>query len=1075
MPAFLGLDIGTNSVGSAWVDTDRNAVHLAVTVFPAGVDDKRESRAKKRREKRSLRRAIARKASRKRRLSAALHEAGLLPAAKSGEPAFDALMAADPWELRRLALTRPITAHEFGRILVHLNQRRGWQAGIEDEDEDKKKDEGKIKEAVKKLRALMRETHAETVGQLMAQLGADRVRPKYRDPIRNRADSYEFHAEREMIREEFDTLWRRQAESDSPLARLLTDSVRDTIEGILFFQRPTYWKTSSLGRCDLEPTDRECPKADMHAQHFLMLETVNRVRLNGERLDAGQRQAVIGLLTHEERVTVTKLRKALGVKRGHGELNVERERKPEINTDWFSAAIVHGVFGPERWVTLPDAAKQSVNRAVQKFGEADEARLRRDAPQWWALSPEEADRFIAALRRKPRDTVSLSRKAILNLLPHMEQGDDVTTAKQKCGYPPQGFRLNKATRHFLAKHPEQLPPAPDLPNPIVRKALHEARRHVQAYIERFGRKPDRIVVELAREARQPKRVRDEKLKANRRREDERKQIIETHLKPNSVEESQWPKAVDRVLLHQRQAGMCPYTGLGSGEAPCISMHDVVLGNDVEVDHIVPYSRSFDNSLDNKLLCRRDANRNKGDRTPREWLTEEQFHELELRLKHFEKAHARAWENLHRDALALDDFVSSQLTDTGYITRQVVAYLRETLFPGRPHDVLCTKGVYTAILRRDWGILEEKRRDDHRHHALDAVAIALTDRSRLQTLARLAQAQEAARAREGKWPSREAMKPPWDGFRQQVMDAAADLVVAHRPQRALTGAFHEDTLFGAVPGYEGVFCRRVPVALLTPKMLLEPREVTVGGRKTLNMGKGGVVRDARLRQHIRAWLEARLRETGRHEPVERLSPGDMKALLKGAQLTMPSGVPIRRVRLLKKIEDPVEIGGDPRHPRFYIGGNNHHFEIVQDEGTGRWRGRGVKMFDVARRIHPPKGQPRLPAILGTKAPVLAEQGLLSADDQRFYRGTRFVMALCKGDTLLMKDPDVKDPDAAAQGYFVVVKINPESVEMVEHWDARPATATDRQPPRRLIPIRPEHLRGLGARKARVGALGEVDMA
>jgi len=1069
MPTYLGLDVGTNSVGSAWVDTDRRLVELAVSVFPAGVDDRRESRAKTRRKMRSQRRTIGRRAARKRRLYAELFRAGLLPAGEPEHPALHPLMDSEPWVLRNLALTRPLSPHEFGRILVHLNQRRGWQAGLEDEDdEEEKKDQGKIKEAIEATYAEKARRNAETFGQMIAQCRAERAHANYNDPVRNRQGAYGFYADRDLIREEFATLWQRQAAFASPLASILTQPLRETLEGILFFQRKTYWKTSTLGRCELEPTDRECPHADMSAQRFLMLETVNRLRLNGEPLSATQRDAVVNLLSTQERATVTDLRNALHLKHRRDQLNIQAEKRPEINTDWFSAAIVRGVFGAEPWKALAERRRQSVNRAIQKFGQGDEEKLRRGARDWWNLTPEEAEKLIAAWRRRPRKNASLSRKAILNLLPYMENGDDVSTAKQKCGYPPQGFRLNKATRHFLSKHPEQLPPPPDLPNPIVRKAIHEVRRHVQAYIQRFGRKPDRIVVELAREARQPKKVRDLKLDANRERERERKQILDSVVRPNNIDESQWDKAIDRVLLHRRQKGMCPYSGLGLGQAPCISEHDSATGLGVEVDHIVPYSRSFDNSLDNKLLCRREANRNKGDRTPKEWLTPDQFAELKTRLQHFEKTYPRAWDNLTRDAPTLDDFVASQLSDTGYITRQVLAYLRETLFADRPHEVLCTKGVYTAILRRDWGIMEEKRRDDHRHHALDAVAIALTDRPRLHALARIAQAQEAARARLGQWPKREPLPPPWlEAFREQVMARCADLIVAHRPQQGITGAFHEDTLFGAVPGYEGVFTRRIPVSLLTPKMLQDPKEAIIGGARTLIMGKGGVVRDARLRRHIRNWVEDRLRARGIGVPVDKLSPKEMQTLLKEDKLTMPSGVPIRRVRLLKKIEDPVAIESDPAHPRYYIGGNNHHLEIVQDERTGRWRARGVKMFDVARRVHPPKGRPKLPAILGPKAPALAQLGLLSKADELFYRGARFVMALCKGDMIAMADPESR-----SQAHFVTVKVNPDSVELVEHWDARPAAETERQQPRRLIKLPPERLRALGARKVRLDPLGRL---
>jgi CRISPR-associated endonuclease Csn1 len=72
MTISLGLDIGSNSVGSAWVDTETRIVEMAVSVFPAGVEESEAKRGnpvnQKRRAKRQQRRSLARRSRRKRRL-----------------------------------------------------------------------------------------------------------------------------------------------------------------------------------------------------------------------------------------------------------------------------------------------------------------------------------------------------------------------------------------------------------------------------------------------------------------------------------------------------------------------------------------------------------------------------------------------------------------------------------------------------------------------------------------------------------------------------------------------------------------------------------------------------------------------------------------------------------------------------------------------------------------------------------------------------------------------------------------------------------------------------------------------
>ena len=212
MIVTLGLDIGSNTVGSAWVATDKKQIVMGVSVFPAGVDESETKRGspknQHRRDKRSQRKNLARRAARKKHLRALLTSAGLLPA----EPAEVArVIQQNPWALRRKGLSEPLTPHEFGRVLVHLNQRRG-ALGVQTDPDDP--EEGKVKDAIDHLTKVIKDRDAKTFGNLMADLMDERrhaVPGKegkfYHDPIRNRRDTFEFHATRDMIRDEFRVLW----------------------------------------------------------------------------------------------------------------------------------------------------------------------------------------------------------------------------------------------------------------------------------------------------------------------------------------------------------------------------------------------------------------------------------------------------------------------------------------------------------------------------------------------------------------------------------------------------------------------------------------------------------------------------------------------------------------------------------------------------------------------------------------------------------------------------------------------------------------------------------------------------
>lgn len=1157
MATYLGLDIGSNSVGSAWIDTKTGEMLVGVSVFPAGVEESDTKRGapknQKRREKRSQRHSIRRRADRKRRLREVLTDTGLLP---KDDNRLDALMRQDPWTLRRDGLDRTLTPHEFGRVLVHLAQRRG-ALGIESSGEN---DEGKVKGAIKHAEDTRKKCGAQTFGEMMAILHDERRHPtpkgkQYYDAIRNRRDSFEFHADRALIRDEFSTLWEKQRALGGKLAELLTDALRKSLDdpkgdktwrhkGALFGQRRTYWNTGTLGRCDLEPSDHRCPIGERWAQAFRVLETVNNIRVQerGQRerpLACEEREKLIGALRKQKSANAKTVRRALGLHKKNVKdfytLNVERDPDREVNTDWFYCAIVHAAFGEERWAEFDEAKQESVNRALLQFDPEKpehEKRLRAGAEDWWGLDGEAIERLIEAWKSRPNPSkrVKLSRRAILNLLPYMSDGLTVTEARQSFAEDPDSpatpeqraryaFTVNNKVlnaiakavgpdradellrqrglsrddRRFLQKHPGMLPPPPMMANPVVRKAIHEVRRHVNAYLRRFGRKPDRVVIEMARETRQSAKVRNDQLSRNRRREKIRKSIVE-EFGLGSYSDNQKRAAIERVLLCRQQKDVCPYTGNRFTEK------EAAEGADCEVDHIIPRSRGGDNGLNNLVLVKRGANREKGSRTPREWLGPEEFGKLLQRLGHFEKApndeyshkrdYKRKWDNLNREISEDDEkrWRDSQLTDTAYASRQVAEYLQGALYRDDPlnkRHIFFTKGRYTAMLRRDWRLYEtgalhagdvgeegedararlsKKDRTDHRHHAVDAAVIALTRPVTIEQVTDALAEQEACKARTGYSPKRTPVPAPapWSSveeLRKAIIgrifgerDGNGGLVVAHRPvKRRLVGALHEETAYGPADLDKNLFTTRIPVENLTPKMLRPPKqEKDSSGRTCLvdpELGKSGLVRDRNLRCVLRKIIaDARLKP-------EKFSKKDVRQLVGNGKLRMPSGVPIRAVKLLRRISDPVKIEKRGRPMRVYISGNNHHVEIIEDEKTGKWKGDFVTMFDAARRVRPPKGRTRRPLV-----------------NKDHGHGNRFVMSLAEGETIYSRRQDrPEDPPR----YYVVAKLGNNRIFFKADSDAQLAAKQDRWnvSPAGLKDLGPEP--GTPTCKVRVSPLGEVE--
>ncbi len=1154
---ILGIDIGSSSVGTSWIDTEKQRLVLGASVFPPGVEETKDKRGapknQKRREKRSGRRQTARRSKLRRMLRKQLAGWGWMPTDPRGIENWE---NKNPWELRSEGLERALTPEEFGRVLLHLAQRRGasWFEETEQQDEKKDKKKGTDKrtpnEANEELREQIEKTGAKTFGQFMFAL----MQQRQNAAIRNRQDAegnpvYEFFPDRQMLIDEFLQLWKRQKEENGPLSEQLTEERKRLLyepqgndiwrcRGLLWGQRNTYWDTGTLGRCDLEPTDQVCPKADMYAQEFLVLQSVNNIRITppGESsrpLNAEERGKVIEALSSQKTGSPATVRKALGVNRGEKKkayvLNIDADPKQKLNTNWFRREIVTAI-GPEKWDSMDGKVKESINSAIVKFDPKDPQHVEKLADgcrKWWNFTDGQAEAFIEAWKTRPRreDRTNLSQKAIINLLPHLRNGYTVTEARQlfaqdgengatdlqRRRYSLEPNPPNRKIRRFLEKHPDLLPPAPALSNPVVRKAIHEVRRHVVEHLRREGKRPDRVIVELARDAKHTAVVRNRQTRENRARRKIRDDIRQqfAHILKGKTK-SQEAKAIDRIVLCRQQREMCAYSNLGDGkDARKIHEETAAKGKDLEIDHIIPRSRGGSNGLHNRILCYAETNRGKGSQTPKEWLSDRQFAAMEQRFRHWkaDKELLRKWQILHKDAPAMEDYVQNQLNDTAYASRQVSQWLKQVLFPNDTDNrrrVFTTTGRYTALLRRFWGLhydereinTREKSRADHRHHAIDALVIGLTDPKRIHKLAEIAQQEEISNTSGQPAPDNEPqIDTPWGdkpSFRQQVIEQVKNLVVSHRPQRRkIAGPLHKDTLYGPILDENGsvseYFRSKIPAAKLTSKHLRVPKgwenlrkklekALTRAEKRKIRQEmlaledvkpeKSGVVRDRWFREEMRKCL----RDNGLNP--DEFTQKQLRELIRNGRLKNSGGVPVRRITLLRtfknishikrRIPDPVtgelKVDKNPKSIRAYELQSNHHIEIR--EKNGKWNGRVVTTLEAAQRVHPSKETGRNPR----PAAVCRDDN----DDGKF------IMSLSIGEMVYMKDPKTSVP-----GFFVVFKIDGGgTIHFTPHWDAGSATEKEDFPKRQDEAKSSAQLQRLGPdeetppQKVWVSPLGDV---
>ena len=893
----LGLDLGPNSIGWAIIEENeagdpRSLEAMGVRAFQEMVD--RESKTPKNHERRKARLARRQRARRKRRrekLRNQLVRGGLLPGdAGALRKLFH---EADPYEIRKRGLDEELTPCELGRAIFHLNQRRGFKSNRKVLDSgEKKKEDGVVLQEIAGLKKEMAAAGSRTLGEFLAAISREgRKRSRY--------------TERKMYEEEFDLLWRKQA---ARRPRLLSDELRDNIREALFSQRPLKLQKNLVGKCAFEPYKKRCPLYRPEAQWFRALLDVNNLEVRdpetGEdrSLREDEREVIKKRLREQKTLSWNAVRRALRLHDGEI-FNLEQDERKEL-PGARTLLDVRKILGKEAWEAMPEKKRNKFLEDL--FSIHKEETLKKRLKEYWGIQSQIEGLLKLKFESKH---AKLSLRAIRKITPHLERGLKYAAACIAAGYKHEYQKEIEAGDLLLR--------APNIRNPIVQKAINEVRKVVNAIIREYG-KPDRIRVELARDMKRSKEHREEERKKNaknRKLNLRAKEKIEAQGLPynhgNRI----------RYRLWEDQKGVCPYTGESIGMSQIFS-------EAVHVDHILPYSRTLDDSYMNKALCKASANQEKKNATPYEaWGQKdpERFDKIRQRVFSMKDMPYRKRRRFEQKKIDLDGFIERQLNDTRYISREVSNYLKQL---GVRVDV--TRGQVTHDLRHFWelneilaadsslknGSVMEKNRADHRHHAIDALVVALTTRKIFQRLARFY----------GVRTLPEKQRFPWPGFKDEVRRKVKGIVVSHQPLRKISGAFHEETAYGRIKHKGGpAFVRRVPLESLTAPQVKK-------------------IVDRRIRELVRERMEAhgnKARDAFANKPLW------LEHSRKGAGRT-----PIKTVRVAENFNPDglfhVRRQGEEEPFKYYAYGNNHHVEIIENAKTGRRKGVVVTAMEAARR-------------------------------------------------------------------------------------------------------------------------------
>jgi len=906
---ILGLDIGLASVGWSLIETHADIptkiIQAGVRVFPMGMelDDrgKGTSRSVERREARLRRRQLDRRAMRKAHIRKLLFVNNLAPDRKADPQGWRDFEGMQPYALRAKGLDQPLSAHEVGRVIYHMAQRRGFLSNRKaPEREDEKP--GEVKKATQALEAEIKAAGCRTLGEYFNRL----------DPHQQRIRGN--YTLRRWFIEEFDALWAVQAKATPALFH---DALGKQLRQALFFQRPLRIKEGTVGTCELESGKKRCRLAMLDAQRFRLLQQVNNLRLETgpgkERaMTPEERAKIVELLSSKASVKFGSIRKALKLR---GSFNLERGGAEAMVGD-ETTAIIKAKIGAA-WDELDRAERDQLVNDMLSIDHAEV--LKRRLITRWHLDEAAADGLSEVALEDGHSALSLA--AISKLLPHMEAGDPYMTAVMKA-YPDNANW----------KPADEVPPFPNLRNPLVQRALAETRRVVNAIVQRHG-KPGRIRVELARDLKKAAKERESEWARMRVREKERSEAREAlqRLKEYHIAN---PRAsdIEKWLLFKECGGICPYTGKAITVAGLFGEHP-----QFDVEHIIPFSRSLDDSFGNKTLCHVDYNRNiKKNKTPHETAgTTPQWDDMVARVKTFSGVYAEAklrrfvMEGVADEGGFMENFSQRDLAITRYATKAAYQALSKLYAPDEAKKrVEATQGIATSYLRRAWrlnnvlGLANEKTRDDHRQHAIDATVVALTNRGTIKALA-----DAAVMGRAGAFTP---IPEPWEGFKEDLASTIQGVVTSHRVSKKTNGPLHKETYYGIITD---------PSDLKTNRAVVR--------KDIASLSDKDVAGDVIVDPAVRAAVRARLAELGENDPKKAFKDRGQHPFLVAKD---GRKIPIHKVRMFQKC-DPMAIETEPGS-RHVVLGNNHHVEffLTKDKkGNPTLKSAVVSQLDVLRIV------------------------------------------------------------------------------------------------------------------------------
>lgn len=789
----LGFDIGVASIGWAFVEGGE-LKDCGVRIFTKAENPKDgSSLALPRREARGVRRRLARRKGKLNALkvlickefglnrSDYLTTAGELP--KAYHTSKD---TKSPYQLRAEALKRKLSADEFARVILHIAKHRGY--GNKHAKESSDDDSGKVKKAISENQKVMSEKGYATAGQYLYGEFYQKARDfSEKSPnnaqgtqefknVRNKRENYARCLAQSELQKELEIIFAKQREFGfefSDKKHKITDEngklkeldFQKAIMEIAFLQRPLKSFADKIGKCTFYESEPRAPKDSLSAIEFITLTRIintlaNITKRSGEVYSADKVREILSIMLNKGEITYKNLRKVIALdeklqfpkdsKLDYAKEDAEKAKAIEFSKlKAFKKALGGSFDGFSR------AELDSIATDIALIKSKDE--LKAKLTNYQNLNDEQRENLSELNFDK---FIDLSFKALEAILPLM-RGDSGECKRYDEAWREAGLvEVAKKTQKG-----DSLPPLieyeQNLANPVVARALAEYRKVLNALLKKHG-KVHKIHLEFTRQAGVSSKERGEiiaeqnkRLKAN---EEARKRCEEYGLIPSG-------KNILKLKLWQEQGERCVYSGKK------ICREHLIDSDALQIDHIYPYSRSYDDSQNNKVLVFADANQNKRDKTLYEAFggDTQKWNDILRRIEKLPKAKKNRITNknfANKEA----GFIARNIVDTSYIARLSASYTdafieflpltenEDTTLgrgeKGSKKHISVVNGSLTATMRHYWGLntlldsedSEKKDRSNHLHHALDAIIIAYVNDSVIKAFSDFKKTQEQNKAR-----------------------------------------------------------------------------------------------------------------------------------------------------------------------------------------------------------------------------------------------------------------------------------------------------------------------------------------